>query len=236
MTKRSTTALATQMLKAQETAALVLDETPDDAALVQALTTGLTTNGTADDQQYLEWANHDHQNLIKRLRYLEDRAHTLINRLTPNQQRVALAALTPTRTLKDIAERTQLSPATVSKYLKTNATVTEFLKVSLARRALNAEPSRAWRLQLAWRIAMRSEINNPKVAIAALQLIANQSGELQKQEDGAKQAPTIVLAQFNTTVQAPTNQQPPTSEHANNALDGEFTTVSMEVTPRGSAD
>lgn len=227
MSKRTTTSLTKQLQQAQETAALVLDETPDDVALLQELTTGTSPNDTSA-QEYLEWENPDHQNLIKRLRYLEERSVTLLNQLPLLEQKIALAALTPARTFKDIGERAGCTPATAAKHLKNNTAIRDFIEVAHARRSLNAEPSRGYRLQLAWRIALRTEHANPKVALSALQLIAHQSGELQRNEDRAPQAPTIVLAQFNTEIHNNTTAPPPANS-AQQPIDGEFTTIDVEV-------
>lgn len=197
MGERSTTALTKEL----ETALAVVDDVGNDADDETLLAELLAPAPSADDldpQEYLEWENPDHQNLIHHMHDLTQRAAVLLAQMTPLERKVALQAQKGGRTYRAIAEAAGCSPVTVSAYLRdpTN-TVHKYLLNQAKRTELAGVPQKSHRLQMAWRIAQRLETKKPEAALKALNLIAQQAGEMQRDKDAAPQTPTVVLANFN---------------------------------------
>ena len=97
-----------------------------------------------------------------------------------------------------IAEKLGCSPPTVYAALR-NPKVQRILSILEQLNRLQTGPALAARADMLWRIAKRNETVNPRVSIAAVDVLNKQEGVYKP--DTAPQTPTVQVVNFNITAE-----------------------------------
>lgn len=149
--------------------------------------------GVDDALEYLDWENDEHREYLLAIHNLETSAGA-IEATLDRVARIVADGVVNDQSTQHIADRAQCSTTTVQRWRRDERVKKVVNLIRRARRLINAPPL-AHRVQLAWRIALRNELVNPKVSLAAIDLI-NKTTSTYAPEEKTNTAPTIVLGNF----------------------------------------
>ena len=195
------------------------DDIDDDAGTLNQLVLQKSGVGFDDAYQYLDWQNDEHREYMRTIQDLE-KASEAIEAKIPRAARIVADGVLNDQTSQHIADRAGISRQQVSRWRADDKVKRIVSLLRRARRMIEAPPI-AHRVQLAWRIALRNELENPKVSLAAIDLI-NKTTAAYAPEEKNNTAPTIVLGNFTINNNGHVEMGTP-------AIDGEATDVSIEA-------
>jgi hypothetical protein len=122
-----------------------------------------------------------------------------------------------------VAKNHDVTPQSVYNVLR-KPKAQEFLHLIAQLKALEGGPTDAQRLDMLWRIAKREELDNPKTAIQALDVINRQKGVYRPDDTKSEGPLKITVNQFvmdaNKTARI---------SNKTNVIEGEFTPVTVET-------
>lgn len=195
------------------------DDLDDDNDTLHAMILQKSGAGVDDAYQYLDWENPDHKKYMQTINHLENTAAAVESTL-PRVARIVADGVLNDQAVRHIAERAQTNPAAVRRWQAEPKVKKVVELMRRARRLINAPPL-AHRVQLAWRIAVRNEIINPKVSLSAIDLI-NKTMQVYTPEEKGNTAPVIVLGNFTVNNNGHLSHNPP-------PIDGEAHDVTVDA-------
>ena len=160
-------------------------------------------------EDHLDLNNPDHRRYREIVLQAQRDMAKLLNKMPAKVRKIAVE-LTFDLSIAKTAERTESSPQTIKKYAELPE-VKRYLTLARQRNQMMAAPTIADRLNMAWRIAQRNEVTDPKVSLSAIDLINKATGIYTPEDSKNKDTrPVVVLGNFTLNMHgAPVAQQKP---------------------------
>lgn len=195
------------------------EDIDDDAEMLNQMVLQKSGVGFDDAYEYLDWDNPEHREYMRTIQHLEHTSSVLESQL-PRAARIVADGLVNEQTTQHICDRAGINRSAVSRW-RNDPKVKKIVSLMLRARRMIQAPPVAHRVQLAWRIALRNELENPKVSLAAIDLINKTTATYAPEEKG-NAAPTIVLGNFTINNNGHVSMDKP-------AIDGEAKDITSDA-------